>query len=233
MLLHLNADGRTGGVVSIPLQTVVPVPGHGRVAIEYATVYGGPSLLVRTVHQLTGLPIDHFVRIDFNHLAGLIDAVGGVDITLPVTTTSFGHTFAAGVNHLDGVTALYYTRDPSISEQNRVLRQQNLLRAAITKVAHAHLLSNPLTTINILNALTGSLTVDSSFTNAEMISLASSLRTVTSNNGTFVTAPTTVANGQEVLNSTVSDELWSAIGNGSIAAFAKQHPSTVTPTTVP
>jgi len=75
--------------------------------------------------------------------------------------------------------------------------------------------------------------VDSNFSNSELISLASSLRNVTSNNGTFVTAPTTVTNGKEVLNSAIGDQLWSAIDNDSIAAFAKQHPSTVTPTTVP
>jgi LCP family protein required for cell wall assembly len=233
MLLHLDADGRTGGVVSIPSQTVVLVPGHGMTAIENATIDGGPSLLVQTVHQLTGVPINHFARIDFSHLVGLINAVGGVDVTLPKTTTSFGHTFAAGVNHLDGVAALSYARDPAISEQNRVLRQQNLLRAAINKVVHAHLLSNPLTTIDLLNALTSALTVDSNFSNSELISLALSMRNVTSNNGTFVTAPTTVANGKEVLNSAIGDQLWSAIDNDSIAAFAKQHPSTVTPTTVP
>jgi LCP family protein required for cell wall assembly len=232
MLLHLDADGVTGGVVSIPGSTVVPIPGHGTTAIQNATVYGGPSLLVQTVHQLTGVPIDHFARVDFNRLVDLVNAVGGVDVTIPTTFTSYGHTFAAGVNHLGGVTALYYARDPAISEQTRVLRQQNLLRAAINKIVHTRLLTNPIETINLLNALTSALTVDSNFTNSELISLASSLKNVTSNNGTFVTAPTTVVNGQEVLNSAISDQLWSAVENDSIAAFAKQYPSTVTPTTV-
>ena len=232
MLLHLNADGVTGGVVSIPGSTVVPVPGHGTTAIQNATLYGGPSLLVQTVHQLTGVPIDHFARVDFNRLADLVNAVGGVDVTIPTTFTSYGHTFTAGVNQLSGVTALYYARDPAISEQTRVLRQQNLLRAAINKIVHTRLLTNPIETINLLNALTSALTVDSNFTNSELISLASSLKNVTTNNGTFVTAPTTVVNGQEVLNSAISDQLWSAVNNDSIAAFAKQYPSTVTPTTV-
>jgi LCP family protein required for cell wall assembly len=233
MLLHLDADGVTGGVVSIPPLTVVPVPGHGMTAIQNATIDGGPSLLVRTVHQLTGVPIDHFARIDFNRVVDLVSAVGGVDVTIPKTFTSYGHRFAAGVNHLDGVTALYYARDPSISESNRVLRQQNLLRAAINKIVHTHLLTNPIATIDLLNALTSALTVDSNFGNSQLISLASSLKNVTSNKGTFITAPTTVVNGQEVLNSAISDQLWSAIDNDSIAAFAKQHPSTATPTTVP
>lgn len=233
MLLHLDADGRTGGVVSIPPGTIVPVPGHGTTAIQNATVYGGPSLLVRTVHQLTGVPINHFARVDFNRLVDLVNAVGGVDVSIPKTFTSNGHRFAAGVNHLSGVTALYYARDPAISEQTRVLRQQNLLRAAIDKIVHARLLTNPIATINLLNALTSALTVDSNFSNSELISLASGLKNVTSNNGTFVTAPTTVVNGKEVLNSAISHQLWSAIDNDSIAVFAKQHPSTVTPTTVP
>jgi len=233
MLLHLDADGETGGVVSIPSSTVVPVPGYGTTAIQNATVDGGPSLLVRTVNQLTGVPINHFARVDFNQLVKLADTVGGVDVTIPKAFTAYGHTFTAGVNHLNGVTAVYYARDPKISEQTRVLRQQNLLRAAINKVVHGRLLSNPLTTINILNALTSALTVDSNFSNSELISLASSLKDITSNRGTFVTAPTTVVNGNEVLNSAVSDQLWSAVNHDSIAAFAEQHPATVTPTTVP
>jgi LCP family protein required for cell wall assembly len=233
MLLHLDADGVTGGVVSIPPGTVVLVPGHGMTAIQNATVDGGPSLLVRTVHQLTGVPINHFARVDFNRLVDLVNAVGGVDVTIPKTFTSYRHRFAAGVNHIGGVTALYYARDPAISEQTRVLRQQNLLRAAINKIVHTHLLTNPISTINLLNALTSALTVDSNFSNSELISLASGLKNVTSNNGTFVTAPTKVVNGKLVLNSAISHQLWSAVDSDSIAAFAKQHPSTVTPATVP
>jgi len=233
MLLHLDADGTTGGVVSIPSTTVVSVPGHGATAIQNATVDGGASLLVRTVSQLTGVPINHFARVDFNQLVKLADTVGGVDVTIPKAFTAYGHKFTAGINHLSGVTAIYYARDPAISEQTRVLRQQNLLRAAINRVVGGRLLRNPLTTINILNALTSALTVDSNFSNSELISLASSLKDITSNRGTFVTAPTTVVNGNEVLNSAVSDQLWSAVNHDSIAAFARQHPATVTPTTVP
>ena len=196
MLLHLDADGKTGGVVSIPPSTVVAIPGHGMAAIEKATLYGGPSLLVRTVQQLTGVPINHFSRVDFVRLVNLVDSVGGVDVTVPKAFTSYGHRFAAGVNHLAGVTLLYYARDPAISEQTRLLRQQNLLRAAINKIVNTRLLTNPISTINLLNALTSALTVDSNFSNSQLVSLASSLKNVTSNNGTFVTAPTKVVNGK-------------------------------------
>ena len=171
-----------------------------RQPIEKATIYGGPSLLVRTVQQLTGVPINHFSRVDFVRLVNLVDSVGGVDVTVPKAFTSFGHRFAAGVNHLAGVTLVYYARDPAISEQTRVLRQQNLLRAAINKIVNTRLLTNPIWTINLLNALTSALTVDSNFSNSQLVSLASALKSVTSNNGTFVTAPTKVVNGKQVLN---------------------------------
>ena len=62
MLLHVNADGRAGGVVSILPETIVPVPGHGQTQINNALVYGGPSLLVQTVEQLTHVPINHYAR---------------------------------------------------------------------------------------------------------------------------------------------------------------------------
>ena len=233
MLLHLNADGQTGGVVSIPPGMVVRVPGHGMTAIENATVDGGPSLLVRTVQQLTGVPINHFARVDFNRMVDLVNAVGGVDVTIPTAFTSHGHKFATGVNNLRGVTALYYARDPAISEQTRVLRQQNLLRGAIDKITHARLLTNPIATIGLLNALTGALTVDSNFSNSQLLTLVSSFRDVAKSNGTYLTAPTKVVNGQEVLNSALSGPLWSAVKNDSLTAFAKQHSSLVTPTTVP
>jgi LCP family protein required for cell wall assembly len=233
MLLHLNADGETGGVVSIPPVTVVRVPGHGKIAIQNATFYGGPSLLVRTVQQLTGVPVNRFARVDFNRLTDIVNSIGGVDVTVSKAFTSFGHRFAAGVDHIGGVTALYYARDPAISERTRVLRQQNLLRAAINKIVHVRLLTNPIETINLLNALTSALTVDSNFSNTQLYSLVSSFRNIASNQGTFVTAPTHVVNGKQVLNSAVSSQLWAAVKNDSIAAFATQNPSTVTPTTVP
>src|SRR5712691_3738290 len=204
MLLHLNADGETGGVVSIPPGTVVPIPGHGTAAIEKATIYGGPSLLVRTVTQLTGVPINHFSRVDFNRLVPLVNSVGGVDVTVPKTFTAYGHKFPKGVNHLAGVTAVYYARDPAISEQTRVLRQQNLLRAAINKIVHARLLTNPISTIDLLNALTSALTVDSNFSNSQLLTLVSSFRDVASSNGTFLTAPTKVVNGKQVLDTAIT-----------------------------
>ena len=57
-----------------------------------------------------------------------IGSVGGVNVVLPETTSSLGHTFYAGRNHIDGAAALDYARQPSLSEDGRVLRQPAIER---------------------------------------------------------------------------------------------------------
>jgi len=233
MLLHINADGKAGGAVTIPGDTVVNVPGYGAHPLWYALEKGGPSLAVETIARLTGDPINHYARVDFTHVSALVDAVGGVDVTIPKTTTSFGQTFPAGVNHLTGVTAVYYARDPSLSDQDRTLRQEVLVRNVLAKIGNDHLLTNPVTMVSVLHALTSALTVDSNMTNSEVTSLARQLGGLGSSAATFVTAATRTVHGQLVVNPAIDNQLWTAIKQDGIAGFAAKHPSTVTPQTVP
>ena len=92
--------------MSVLPEAIVAVPSHGQTQINNALVYGGPSLLVETVEQLTHVPINHYARINFTRVSNVINAVGGVNVTLPETTKAFGYTFPAGVNHLNGITAV-------------------------------------------------------------------------------------------------------------------------------
>jgi LCP family protein required for cell wall assembly len=230
LLLHIDAGNRAAGVVSIPAGTVVTVPGHGKMQIEDVDAIGGPSLLVETVHDLTGVPINHFARIDFVHVAVLVDALGGVSIRLPTATESFGHRFRAGVNQIGGIEALEYTGDPTLTEAGQELRQQYLTRVILDKVGNEHLLVNPLKVDGVLHALVSMLTVDSNFSNSQVESLATQLGSLAGSASTFITAPTQVANGSEVLEPGQSAALWSAVRNGTIAAFAKKYPSSVTST---
>jgi LCP family protein required for cell wall assembly len=230
MLLHFNADRSSGGVVSLPPQAEVSVPGYGRTMPLWDVIaLGGPSLLTETVHNLTGVPINHYARIDFNHVASMVDALDGVSVTLPEATESFGQVFQAGVNHVDGVQAMEYARQPSLTETGRVLRQESLMRAVLSKMSDAHLLVNPLTMTRVLNALTSMLAVDSSFTNSQILSMATELGDLSSSKTTFVSAPTQTVDGTVTLNPAESSALWSAINGGSIASFAQQYPATVTP----
>jgi polyisoprenyl-teichoic acid--peptidoglycan teichoic acid transferase len=229
LLLHINAGDTAAGVVSIPAGTVVNVPGRGRLRIEDVDPIGGPSLLVETVHDLTGVPINHFARIDFVHVAVLVDALGGVSIRLPRASESFGHLFRAGVNQIGGIEALEYTGDPTLAEAGRVLRQQYLTRVILDKVGSQHLLINPLKVNGVLRALVSMLTVDSNFSNSQVESLATQLGSLAGAASTFITAPTQVIDGSEVLEPAQSAALWSAVKNGTIAAFAEKYPSSLTP----
>jgi LCP family protein required for cell wall assembly len=229
MVLHLNAGQTSGGVISIPPLTEVNVPGQGVMPIEEVSSIGGPSLLVETVHDLTGVPINHYARIDFAHVESTVDAVGGVTVTLPKATESMGYFFKKGANQISGAEVLAYTRDPSLTATGRVLRQQSLVRAIFDKIGSKHLLINPLTMTRVLNALTSLLTLDSNFSNSQVISLSTHLGGLAGSAATFVTAPTKTVDGSVVLNTAASSTLWSEIKNGSIAAFAKKYPATVTP----
>jgi LCP family protein required for cell wall assembly len=229
MLLHVNAEGYSGGVVSIPPQSIVQVPGHGRTELENAIKFGGPDLLVQTVENLTHVRINHYARLDFSHVSQVVNAMGGVDVTLPDVTSSFGHVFHLGVNHLNGIEALDYAREPALSEEGRVLRQQSLMRAVIRKIEFRHLLSNPLTMYRVLHALISMLTVDSDFTASQIEHLAKEVRNLTGSTD-YVTAPVHVRAGQVHLDRAISRQLWAAIRQDSISAFARRYPFTVTPT---
>ncbi len=228
MLLHVNASGYSGGVVSIPPQSIVQVPGHGRTELENAMKLGGPDLLVRTVENLTHVQINHYARIDFAHVDRTVNAIGGVNVILPRTTSSFGHVFHVGVNHLNGLTALKYARQPSLTQEGRVLRQQSLMRAVIRAIEFRHLLKNPLTMYRVLHALISMLTVDSSFTASQIEHLAREVRDLTGSTE-YVTAPVHIRNGQVRLDRAITSKLWAAIRQDSITAFARRYPFTVTP----
>ena len=228
MLLHVNASGYSGGVVSIPPQSIVRVPGHGKTELQNALKFGGPDLLVRTVENLTHVRINHYARIDFAHVDRTVNAIGGVNVTLPETTSSFGHVFHVGVNHLNGIIALKYARQPSLTQEGRVLRQQSLMRSVIRTIEFGHLLSNPVTMYRVLHALISMLTVDSNFTTSELVHLSREVRHLTGSTD-YVTAPVHMRNGQVRLDRAITRQLWASIRQDSISAFARRYPFTVTP----
>lgn len=218
MILHIDASQQAAGAVSIHPFVPVAVPGHGRTKIQNALVFGGPSLLVQTVAQLTGVSIQHYARIDFPHVASLIRTMGGVDIPTP-----------SGTEHLGGAAALRYARDPALDEEGRVLRQQALIRAVMRKIAQDHLLTN----LGVLNGLTSMLTVDSDFTNSQLLDLARQLENLSGSAGTFVRAPHFTVGGEVFLAPAASHQLWAAVRQDALAAWARAHPRWVTLEVVP
>lgn len=234
-LIHLNADHQGGAVVSIPGNVIVKIRHHGRMKLESTLVLGGPSLLIRTVERLTHVRIDHYAVLDFGGLHGVIHAMKGVKVRVPYAFTSEGHHFRAGINHLTSKTVLPYVRQSQVSDIGRVLLQQNLIRAMLRKFARQNMFERPTVDFAVLSALTRALSVDSSFTNREIVSLAVRLGHLDGRDGTFVSAPT--LNGSPVtgdsepvfLNHRISKKLWRAIRHDAVRAFALRYPFTITP----
>ncbi|WP_241255490.1 LCP family protein, partial [Candidatus Protofrankia californiensis] len=118
MLAHLDADGTTT-LVSFPRDTLVRIPGHGRNKLNSVITIGGPSLLIKTIENLTDIKIDHFVSIDLAGFKAMTDAIGGVTVCvkpLPDGGTSNLHDNysqwhgVVGENHLNGEQALSFVR---------------------------------------------------------------------------------------------------------------------------
>jgi LCP family protein required for cell wall assembly len=222
MVVHVDADNHHGVVMSIPRDSWVAVPGHGKEKINAAYAHGGPSLLVQTVEKLTGLRIDHFGVIDFAGFRAMTKAVGGIDVRVAAPTDSRGVHFHKGVNHLEGRKALVYVRqryDLPHGDFDREQRQQAALRALMRKVADRGLLSNPVGTYKLLDAVTRSVSVDDSLSNGDLRSLALRMRHLRAADMRFLTAPvhgTGMEGRQSVvyLNKPALRKLSTAIGKG-------------------
>lgn len=132
------------------------IPGYGTNKINAAFQFGGPTLALRTVKDLTGLDVNHVAFVDFAHFKELIDAVGGIDVTVkkPILSNKFdcpyasqarcnawrGWRFHRGPQHMDGRRALIYSRirenqlDPSETDFDRQARQQQVIQATAAKL---------------------------------------------------------------------------------------------------
>ena len=66
--------------MSLPRDSYVPIPGHGRDKLNAAYAIGGPALLAQTVETVTGLRLDHYAEVGFGGFVGMTDAVGGVEL---------------------------------------------------------------------------------------------------------------------------------------------------------
>ena len=196
ILVHLSADRRKAYVISFPRDSWVDIPDHGLNKINAAFSLGGPTLYVRTMEHLTGIRIDHFAIIDWDGFIGLTNALGGVDVTIPETTrdTHNNRTWKAGTYHLSGEDALDYVRQryglPG-GDFDRVQRQQNFLREIMRETLDSGSLSNPLQLARVLDAVSRTVSVDDTMSNADLRNLAMSLRGIRQDKVVFMTAPFT------------------------------------------
>ncbi|MBR1438470.1 MAG: LCP family protein [Synergistaceae bacterium] len=141
-LAIFDAENKALRIASIPRDSRVYIPGRSWDKINHAYVYGGINLLRETLVNLTGMPIDYFVKINYKSFPRIVDILGGVDIYVEKRlhyNDYSGKLFInipAGQQHMDGKTALGYVRfrhDP-LGDIGRVRRQQNFINIMMGKL---------------------------------------------------------------------------------------------------
>jgi LCP family protein required for cell wall assembly len=148
-ILLLRIGGGHNATLSIPRDTVVEIPGHGRAKINAAYAYGGPSLAIRTVEQFLGIRVNHLAEVNFANFPKLIDALGGIRYTGGCVTSIIsggrkngGTTLRlkAGTHTLNGKQALALARtrhnlcNSRENDLTRARRQQKILLAIKDRV---------------------------------------------------------------------------------------------------
>ncbi len=103
---------RKGTVIGLPRDSYVNVPGHGQRKINSALALGRPELLVRTVRELTGLPISYYAVTAFEGIVNIVNELGGVDINVPYRMNDrySGANFEPGWHQMDGNQVLAFSR---------------------------------------------------------------------------------------------------------------------------
>lgn len=163
MLLHIPLFGQAT-LVSLPRDSYVAVPGYGMDKLNAAFTYGGPQLLVQTVEGATGLRVDHYAEIGMGGLAGVVDAVGGVEVCPPepIEDPLANLSISAGCQEVDGPTALGYvrTRATPMGDLDRVARQREFFAALLSQITSASTFLNPFRALSLIGSVSAAFTVD-------------------------------------------------------------------------
>ena len=137
-LVGVNAAAGQATILNIPRDTWIPIPGHGTDKINAAYEIGGPRLQAETVGQLVGVTIPYVITTGFDGFQAMVDELGGVDVDVPfpMFDSDSGANFEAGPNHMDGGSALAFSRDRHLDNGDftRTNDQTILILAALAKL---------------------------------------------------------------------------------------------------
>jgi LCP family protein required for cell wall assembly len=199
MILHIPADGSTATLISLPRDSWVDIPGFGMSKLNSAFADGsenggdsaGAQLLVQTVQNLTGLTIDHYVRVSLLGFYDIANALGPVQVCLnaAVDDPYSGAQFPAGTSTLSASQALAFVRQrhglPG-GDLDRVVRQQYFLSVEAHKLLSAGTLLNPVKLSHVVDAIGSSIQTDPGL---NLLSLATQLRGLTGGDIRSATIP--------------------------------------------
>jgi LCP family protein required for cell wall assembly len=179
MLVHIG--GPTPVLLSIPRDSYVPIPGFGYNKINAALDFGGPSLLIKTVENVTGLRINHYMGIGFVGLVSVVNRIGGVRMCLPAAMhdSYSGAHFSKGCHNFDGVHALEFVRDRhSFADEDlqRIEDQRAFLEALLKKATSPGVFLNPFKALPFATAAASSISVDKGTQLYQLLQVALALR---------------------------------------------------------
>jgi LCP family protein required for cell wall assembly len=214
MILHLDPNNKTASILSIPRDLFVPnARATGANKIDAALVEG-PQQLVSAIEEDFGIPIHHYVELNFDSFQGVVNALGGIKMYFPepVFDAYSGLNIpTAGCHALNGFQALEVVRarhlqykspstttndhadwpqDPE-SDLSRIRRDHEFLRVLSAAVAKRGI-GNPVTDNDLLGAVAPQLQVDSSFSLSSMFGIVTTFHGIDTAKAPQLTLPVVV-----------------------------------------
>ncbi|WP_330333254.1 LCP family protein [Streptomyces sp. NBC_00536] len=248
MLVHLPEGRAKATAVSIPRDTLITRPeckdNDGKTLapakrVMFNSVYSvaGPACVVKTVEEMSGIRVDHFVEVDFAGFKDLVDALGGVTVTLdkPMSGKKGGLKLDAGTHRLNGTDSLKFVRTRygygDGSDLGRIGLQQQFMMALLSEIKNQDALGNPARLYKLADAGTKSLTTDSGLGSLTALAdFAQSMKGVDPSTMETIMLPVDydkVDRNRVVVAEPQAGTLWEALRNDrKIPADAKKSPAT-------
>ncbi|MET3982651.1 LCP family protein [Streptomyces sp. PvR034] len=248
MLVHIPEGRARATAISIPRDTLITRPeckdGEGKPLapakrVMFNSVYSvaGPACVVKTVEEMSGIRVDHFVEVDFAGFKGLVDALGGVTVTLdkPMSGAKGGLKLDAGTHRLGGADALKFVRTRygygDGSDLGRIGLQQQFMMALLSEIKNQDALGNPARLYKLADAGTKSLTTDSGLGSLTALAdFAQSMKGVDPSTMETIMLPVAydkIDRNRVIVAEPQASTLWEALRNDrTIPADAKKSPAT-------
>jgi polyisoprenyl-teichoic acid--peptidoglycan teichoic acid transferase len=214
MILHADPQHHRLALLSVPRDLFIPNARSTGANKVDAGLFQGLTQLVSAVEEDFGIPIQHAVSLNFDQFANIVDALGGINMSFPMSVfdaSSGLNVQAATCVHLDGTQALQvvrarhlqYKSSTTISEYAQYWPQENLSDLARIRRDHEFLrvlgaavakqgLGNPLTDLNLINSVKSDLTFDQSWSVDDMANLVLDFHSVSVNSVPQLTLPVAV-----------------------------------------
>lgn len=147
LLVTVNPKQKKTTMISIPRDSYTEIIGYGTFdKLNHAYAFGKEKFAINSVQNMLNIPIDYYVTVDMQGLMGLVNAVGGLEITPALTFTYEDESFTEGVTrHVDGEAALRYARmryDDPEGDTGRQKRQRIVIEELVKKLMTFNSIAN-------------------------------------------------------------------------------------------